>query len=142
MTQAARALAAFLDGQSPIDTLLLADSVTLYVAPEGGGQKATLPRSALLDKKAWSVRSARDPISFVPDTGLTKVTTVVGRHFRCFPVDFSTKAPQLATLPYVGIKMEPVPASSCLNAWNLTVVFDSASRRPRVVAAFYDQWEW
>jgi hypothetical protein len=142
MSQAARTIAAFLNGQAPIDTLLLADSVTLYVAPEGGGQKATLSRSALRERTGWAVRGSRSPISFVPDIGLTKLTTEVGRHFKCFPQDLASQAPQLATLPHVGIKMEPVPASSCLNTWNLTVVFDSASRKPRVVAALYDQWEW
>ena len=142
MTLAARAIAAFLNGQAPLDTQLLADSITLYVAPEGGGQSARVPRNALHDRTGWSVRGTRGPISFTPDIGLTKLTTEVGRHFKCFPADLTTSAPRLAGLPHVGIKMEPVPASSCLNAWNLTVVFDSASRKPRMVAAFYDQWEW
>jgi len=142
MTLAARALASFLAGQGAIDTTVLADSVTLYVAPDGGGQSATLPKNALLDRTGWAVRGSRGPISFTPDIGLTKVSTLVGRHFNCFPVDLVSKAPQLSALPHVGVKMEPVPASSCLNAWNLTVLFDSASRKPRVVAAFYDQWEW
>jgi hypothetical protein len=28
----------------------------------------------------------------VPDIGLTKLTTAVGRHFNCFPADLATKA--------------------------------------------------
>ncbi len=60
----------------------------------------------------------------------------------CAEYPLSSRFPELARLPHVGTKLEPGDASSCLQTWNLTLVFDPNQRPPTLVAAVYDQWEW
>lgn len=82
--------------------------------------------------------------SFVPHPRLTVLTTRVGRHLNCMEFALSSIAPELAALPHVGTMLS-LPAAeyeSCLNTWNVTLVFDSAAKPPTLVAAVYDQWEW
>ena len=138
----ARDVVAFLRGAAPFESVRLADSVALYVSPEGGGARATFDRERLRSPASWVVRSGQQRYAFVPPAGLTKLTTRVGRHFDCLEYALSSRFPALAPLPHVGVKLEPESGGSCLQSWNVTFVFDSAARPPRLVAAVYDQWEW
>jgi hypothetical protein len=57
--------------------------------------------------------------------------------------DLSSLYPELATLPHVGTMLTRAKANeSCLQTWNLTLVFDSGATPPTLVAVVYDQWEW
>jgi hypothetical protein len=51
-------------------------------------------------------------------------------------------APELEGLPHVGTLLRPPDATSCLQSWNLTLVFAPDSDLPTLIAAVYDQWEW
>jgi hypothetical protein len=42
----------------------------------------------------------------------------------------------------VGTKLEPPDFSSCLQSWNLTLMFVADETSPTLLAAVYDQWEW
>jgi hypothetical protein len=53
----------------------------------------------------------------------------------------SATFPDLARLPHVGATLR-YGADSCLQTWNLTLVFDARARPWKVVAAVYDQFEW
>jgi hypothetical protein len=132
---------AFLNGQLPFDSLAIADSVTLYVAPEGGGGRVISTRAQLRERAAWSVPSGGRSFSFLPPSGLSVVTTRVGRHVNCQEYLLASRVPQLAEEPHVGVKLAPPNAESCLQSWNATFVFDRATP-PRLVAVVYDQWEW
>ena len=144
LEHAARAVIAFLQGDPPSNRFRLADNVTLYLAPEGGGARAAVTRESLANRANWKVASHRQgtEYSFVPPGGLTKLTTRVGRHLNCLDYPLSSRFEQLALLPHVGTKLEPESASSCLQSWNLTLVFDPELRPLTIVAAVYDQWEW
>jgi hypothetical protein len=140
---AARQLIAFLRGDAGFDRIRLADTVTLYVSPEGGGTRAAIARERLRDRSSWRVRGhGRAVYSLVPPSGISKLTTRVGRHIKCMEYPLSSTFAALARLPHVGTKLEPGDASSCLQTWNLTLVFDPNQRPPTLVAALYDQWEW
>lgn len=137
-TEAAR----FLAGYGRFDKLDLADTVDLYVAPDGGGARARMPRDLLRDREAWQVESGGQKRSFVP-TGLrTRLVSAVGKYMNCNPSELKTRFPQLASYPHVGVKLEPANAKSCLESWNVTFVYDTAGGRTRLTAAIYDQWEW
>jgi hypothetical protein len=135
---AADSIVAFLRGGVPLDTSLLADSVTLYVAPEGGGASRPAPRHALRERAAWQVGEYR----LVPPPEATAVERRAGRHFNCRESDLATRYPELARLPHVGVRLAPPGSTSCLQVWNLTLVFAAEGVRPALVAAVYDQWEW
>ena len=139
---AAGDVVAFLRGAGPFERVRLADTVTLYVSPEGGGARAVFDRERLRSSSSWIVRSERQRYAFAPPVGLTKLTTRVGRHFDCLEYPLSSRFPALAPLPHVGVKLEPDSGGNCLQSWNVTLVFDSVARPPRLVAAVYDQWEW
>jgi hypothetical protein len=140
---AARRVVAFLRGETPADSIRLADTVTLYVAPEGGGTRTPFTRAHLRDRSNWRVPGlGRAVYSLAPPAASTKLTTRVGRHLNCMEYPLSSRFAQLARLPHVGAKLEPPGASSCLQTWNLTVVFDPTRKPPTLVAAVYDQWEW
>ncbi|HMI45599.1 MAG TPA: hypothetical protein VK491_05480 [Gemmatimonadaceae bacterium] len=141
LDSAARRVVEFLRGNAASDQIELSDSVTLLVAPEGGGGRATFTREQLRQSSAWQVRSGGRIFSFTPPSGMTKLTTKVGRHFNCNEQSLATKFPRLAQLPHVGTVLAPTNRTSCLQTWNMTFVFDTNSR-PRIVAAVYDQWEW
>ncbi len=138
---AARAVVAFLRGEVGFDRIRLADTVTLYVAPEGGGTRMPIAREMLRDRSNWRVRGLTGH-TLIPPKNSTKLTTRVGRHLNCMEYPLSSRSPELARLPHVGTKLEPPDASSCLQSWNLTLVFDPNERPPTLVAAVYDQWEW
>ncbi|HMG19522.1 MAG TPA: hypothetical protein VK573_12410 [Gemmatimonadales bacterium] len=139
---AANDVVAFLRGQVGFDRIRLADTVVLYVSPEGGGARAAFKREQLRHPSNWVVRSGRPTYVFAPRPGLAKVTTRVGRHFNCLEYPLSSRFAELARLPHVGVKLEPERAASCLQSWNVTLVFDATARPPHLVAAVYDQWEW
>jgi hypothetical protein len=139
---AATAAARFLAGFEPFDKLDLADTVDLYVAPDGGGARARVPRERLRDPKAWQVESGGQVRSFAPNGLRTRVITAVGRYMNCQPSDLKTRFPQLAAVPHVGVRLEPPRVKSCLETWNATFLFDTTGGRTRIVGAVYDQWEW
>jgi hypothetical protein len=120
----------------------LADSVTLYLSPEGGGTRRAFAREQLRDPSSWRVASGGHAYAFAPPAGVTRLTARAGRHFNCREYPLSSRFPDLARLPHVGVKLEPERTESCLQTWNVTFVFDPAARPARLVAAVYDQWEW
>lgn len=138
---AAMDIVAFLQRNSRLDTLALADTVTLYVSPEGGGGRSTFKRSELREPSSWIVVSGPRSFSLVPPVGNTKLTTRPGKHLNCREYDLRSRYPELARFPHVGARLDPEQTASCLQTWNLTLVFDSAVE-PRLIAAVYDQWEW
>jgi hypothetical protein len=135
-------VARFLAGYGRFDHLQLADSVDLYVAPEGGGGQQRFAREQLSDRAAWRVQSGRFNQSFVPRGMPTRLVPAVGKYMHCTPSELKTRFPQLASYPHVGIKLEPPNAKSCLESWNATFIFDTTDGRTRLIAAIYDQWEW
>jgi hypothetical protein len=118
------------------------DTVTLYVCPEGGGARTALTRPQRRNRANWKVRVLGIEPSLVPPQGLARLTTRVGRHFRCREYPLSSTFPELARLPHVGTRLDPGEGSNCLQTWNLTFVFDPNEKPPTLVAAVYDQWEW
>jgi hypothetical protein len=141
LERAAASLVAFLQGRQPLDTALLADTVTLYVSPEGGGGYTRYRRGDLLEPDAWQAGIGERSYPLVPPPGSRTLTTKVGRHLNCREFDLASRNAELADFPHVGTKLEPAGAQSCLQSWNLTFVFDSEDD-PRLIAAVYDQWEW
>ena len=131
-------LIGFLRGEETLRPGALADSVTLYVAPEGGGEAVTVPAAALDDPAAWRVGGH----DLVPPADYRERTTSPGLHWNCRPTGLDTRYPELAGSPHAGVKLEPEGASSCLQTWNATFVFDGNAERPRLMAVVYDQWEW
>lgn len=135
-------MARFLSGHGRFGELDLADTVDLYVAPDGGGGRARIPREQLRDPKAWQVESGGQIRTFVPPGLRTRVVTAPGRYMNCRPSDIATRFPHLASTPHVGVRLEPPRVRSCLETWNATFLFDTAAGRARLVGAIYDQWEW
>ena len=131
-------LVEFLRGRRPLEDA--SDSVTLYVVPEGGGGRRTLRGTELRDPRKWTVRSGSTTYTFVPPQTFTNMTSKFGSHFQCMERSLGSRMPTLAHLPHVGVKLEPPRASSCLQSWNVTFVFDAPASH--LVAAVYDQWEW
>lgn len=138
---AGRTVVRFLQGTAPSDSVALADSVTLHVAPEGGGGTAVYARDELRNPANWTVVSRGRSYVLVPPPGSATLTTKTNRHFNCMESDLASRNAELARLPHVGTRLQSGQATSCLGSWNLTLVFDSMER-PRLVAALYDQWEW
>jgi hypothetical protein len=83
-----------------------------------------------------------DGIRLADTVPWTRMTTRPGRHFNCHEYPLGSRFPHLATLPHVGVKLEPDRPASCLESWNATFVFDTSAGRPQLIAAVYDQWEW
>lgn len=135
---AAEAIVAFLRGERALDIALVSDTVTLYVAPEGGGGSRQVRRSELADRRAWSVGST----SLLPFDGAATLTTAPGRHLNCRQFALASRFASLAELPHVGASLQADGATSCLQTWNMTFVFDDESDDPEIVAVVYDQWEW
>jgi hypothetical protein len=144
LVQAAARIIGFLRGNVGLERIRLADTVVLYLSPEGGGTRRAIPRARLRDPANWSVRSEElgATYRFTPPAGLTKLTTSIGHHFKCFEYPLYSQFGEIAQLPHVGTKLEPADASSCLQSWNLTLVFAADEPSPILVAAVYDQWEW
>ena len=139
---AASETARFLAGYTRFDELDLADTVTLHIAPDGGGGTARLAREQLRDRTAWQVESAGRTQSFVPRGINTRLVPAVGKYMNCQPSELKTRFPQLANHPHVGVRLDPANAKSCLQSWNATFVYDTTGGRTRLIAAIYDQWEW
>ena len=141
LDSAAKAIVAFLQGKRAFDAISLADTVILYLSPEGGGTRATFTRDSLRAPARWTVQSGARKYSLVPPTW-TRMTTRPGRHFNCHEYPLMSRFPHLGMQPHVGVKLEPGTTGSCLQTWNTTFVFDTTAGPPRLVAAVYDQWEW
>lgn len=146
LERAADDVVSFLAGGAKLDTLAIADTVELHLAPEGAGTSATasvrLARDALRARDAWKIDGGGRSFSFVPPARLTKRTVRAGTHFDCREIPLASRAPGLSARPHVGVRLEPPEPKSCLETWNATFVFDTSAARPRLVAALYDQWEW
>ena len=137
---AAKRMIGFLRGEVGFDRIRLADTVTLYVSPEGGGTRAAFTREQLRDRSNWKVRGLL-MYSFAPPKGRAELTTRVGRHLNCREYPLSWRFKELAQLPHVGT-MLIYGRDSCLQTRNVTFVFDPNEKPPTLVAAVYDQWEW
>ena len=146
LDSAARRALAFLRGQSPPDSVPLADTVVLRLAPEGGSHEARVRRAGLRSPSAWSVPAGRARYLLAPPPTYTNVTTAIGRHLNCREYNLATRAPDWASAPHVGVSLRPDDgASSCLRSWNMTFIFDTTSAHgewPRLAGVLYDQWEW
>lgn len=147
LVAAATEVVGFLRGQVPLARIRLADTVVLQLSPEGGGTRRAVAREMLRSPSSWKVRPNRPsprPIdySFVPHPRLTILTTRVGRHLNCMESDLSSRSAELAPLPHVGTMLSPTGQNSCMQTWNVTLVFDPVAKPPVLVAAVYDQWEW
>lgn len=140
---AARTVIDFLRGEVGYDAVTLSDTVTFYLPPEGGGGTAKVPAADLRDRAGWRIRSAGGQVyALVPPASASHLDTRFGRHMRCFEYDLADDFAELARLPHVGTMLEPSDRTSCLQSWNLTLVFQADTLPPRLVAAVYDQWEW
>lgn len=142
LERTAKEIVGFLRGDVPFETIRLADTVRLYLSPEGGGTRTAFSREQLRKPSQWVLRPGRHPYAFTPPVSLTKLTAKAGRHFNCLEYPLASRFPDLAKLPHVGVKLEPDSARSCLQSWNATFVFDASTQPARLVAAVYDQWEW
>jgi hypothetical protein len=144
LARAARNIIGFLRDSIPFREISVADTVILYVTPEGGGDRVSIPREQLSDRTNWRIASAdgRTTYRLVPPPGNTELTTRVGRHLNCLEYPLSSRHVELADLPHVGTMLTPAGEQSCLQSWNLTLVFDTEEAPPRLRAAVYDQWEW
>jgi hypothetical protein len=144
LVRAAENIIGFLRDSIPFREISVADTVTLYVTPEGGGDRVSIPREQLSDRTNWRIASAdgRTTYSLVPPPGNTELITRVGRHLNCLEYPLSSRHVDLADLPHVGTMLTPPEQRSCLQSWNLTLVFEPEEGSPRLRAAVYDQWEW
>lgn len=137
----AYAIVRFLQGQGTLPTDALADSVSLIAGTEAGGRANRIGRDQLADRAAWRVPVNGHQASMVPPPTSTRLTVKPGVYIRCMDYALAERVPALAGAPHVGTKLEPPGADSCLQSWNVTLVFDTAGSG-RLIAAVYDQWEW
>lgn len=142
LERTAKEFVGFLRGDVAFATIRLADTVVLYLSPEGGGTRTVFAREQLRYPLRWVLRTGRQTYTFAPPASFTKLTAKAGRHFNCLEYPLESRFPELARLPHVGVKLEPDSAGSCLQSWNATFVFDATAQPARLVAAVYDQWEW
>jgi hypothetical protein len=147
LVDAATAVVAFLRGEVGFDRIPVADTVTLYLAPEAGGAPRTVTRAMLRDPSNWMIRGpnprpGRQGIgySFVPSEVKAELTTRVGRHLKCLEYPLSSIYEELARYPHVGVML--AYGTGCLQTHNFTLVFDPVETPPTLIAAVYDQWEW
>jgi hypothetical protein len=147
LDDAARAIVAFLGGEVGFDSIHLADTVTFYMSPEGGGTPRTVVREQLRERSNWTIRGPsprpgrlgiRYSLAAYRDSA--ELTTRVGRHLNCREYPLASINEDLARLPHVGVKL--AYGTSCMETRNFTLVFDPLKKPPTLVAAVYDQWEW
>ena len=143
LVEAATRVVGFLRGEVPFDSIHVADTVSLYLGLEEGRTQRDVERAALRERANWKVhsQSLRHSYSFIPPAGTAALTTRVGRHVNCLDYPLSATLPDLARLPHVGTSLA-YGTQSCLQTWNLSLVFDSHEQPPKLVAAVYDQFEW
>jgi hypothetical protein len=140
---AAEMVIEFLQGDGELDALSLSDIVTMHLAAESGGGVAKVAASELPDRSSWRIRSyGGHTYVLVPPASLSGLTMRFGRHMKCFEYDLAIEFPELAQLPHVGTRLEPEDMTSCLQTWNLTLVFEADTLPPKLAAVVYDQWEW
>lgn len=142
LRSAAESIVAFLRGTTAFETLSVAETVDLVIPAEGGGTRRRVSREALRDRHAWTVQIHSQQYSLVPAANLTEMTVAPNRHFNCREGSLLARVPEFAESPHAGVRLEPPDADSCLQVWNATFVFETASGHPRLTAAIYDQWEW
>lgn len=142
LRSAAVGIVAFLRGTAAYETLTVADTVQLVTPAEGGGTRHRVSRETLRDRHAWTVQSKSQQYSLVPAANLIEMTVAPNRHFNCREGSLLARVPEFAESPHVGVRLEPAEVESCLQVWNVTFVFETASGQPRLTAAIYDQWEW
>jgi hypothetical protein len=146
--RAATDVLAFLRGEREFADIPAADTVVLYMAPEGGDARVHLPRARLADRQNWVLPGNGHSYALVPPARADSLALFPGAHARCWPQPLADRFPELATLPHVGAVLQPRAFDSCLQAWNLTFVFAADAspaehtRAPRLVGVVYDQWEW
>lgn len=138
LVRATERLIAFLRAEAPLPDGLLADSVTLMLAPEGGGSSRVAAAAELRDRAAWQV----DGRSLLPPSSLQRLTLHPGSHVNCRTLSLGALYPELARRPHVGALLAAAAGESCLQTWNATFVFDQSRAAPRLTAVVYDQWEW
>ena len=144
LVEAATAVVQFLRGEVDFDRIQLADTVTLYLGREEGGTRRKVAREMLRKPSSWKVRSPglRFTYTFAPPKRPAVLTTRVGHHLVCgrqTPLPSSSE--ELTQLPHVGTMLR-YGTVSCLQSWNLSLVFDPKQKPPTVIAAVYDQYEW
>ena len=140
LERSARRIVMFLQGEGSIDDLPMADTVTLHLARLA---QRTVASRDLGELANWKVSlSSGDSYSFVPRKGLSDLKTRVGRHFNCLEYELSSIVPELAEMPHVGTMLNPSTPDSCLQSWNMTMVFDPQKKPPTLVAVVHDRWEW
>jgi hypothetical protein len=149
LVEAASDIIGFLQGSVAYEQIHLADQVALHLAEEvlnpGGKNPLILSREELRDPSNWKVYSPRTEITylFAPPRIDAELTTSVGRHFECQETTLAEhNLEELGRLPHVGTMLYPKNASSCLQSWNLTFVFNPNLKPPTLVAVVYAQWEW
>jgi hypothetical protein len=131
-------LVAFLRETGPLAEGLLADSVTLLLAPEGGGATRVASAAELRDRPSWQVGGR----SLLPPSALPQLTLYPGSHVNCRALPLAELYPELARRPHVGALLTAAAGESCLQTWNATFVFDRSATMARLTAVVYDQWEW
>jgi hypothetical protein len=142
LRSAAENIVAFLRGAVAYETLSVADTVEFVVPTEGGGTRQRMSREALHDRHAWIIQANSQQYSFVPAANFTEIKVAPGGHFNCYEGRLSARVAEFAESPHVGVRLDPPEVESCLQGWNATFVFNTASGQPRLIAAIYDQWEW
>ena len=141
LDSAARAIVAFLRREKAFSTIVLADSVELYVGKDNGATRTMYAREDLQRPSLWVARSPRGNYKLAPPTTHVVTTVKRGVHFNCTERKLGESFPQFARRPHVGVMLEPEFRENCLQTWNVTFVFDDAAK-PRLIAAIYDQFEW
>lgn len=145
LEEAAREIVSFLRGRSQLSSFRhtrFAQTVTLVLAPEGGGDQSEKGRDKLADIVNWKVHSESldADYRFAPPDGNADVDVSVGRHRNCLEYEMSSRAEDFSDLPHVGVTLRY--GDGCLQTWNLSFVFDPSRRPPTLIAVVYDQWEW
>jgi len=141
LDSATRAVLAFLRREKAFSTIVLADSVEIYVGKDAGGTRTLYARNDLQRPSLWIARSSRGNYKLAPPASHVVPTVKRGVHFNCTERKLAESFPQLARRPHVGVMLEPEFRENCMQTWNVTFVFDD-SIKPRLIAAIYDQFEW